>query len=139
ATTRQACADAGLEPWDDPHNDDPAYARVRLRSTVLPIIETELGPGVAQALARTAEQLLGDAAALEAYAGEVAEDLVELEEAGVSLPVAALEANPPALRQRIIRLVAHSEFHVSLTRAQTLAVAHLVTDWHGQEALDLPG
>ena len=53
--------------------------------------------------------------------------------------MAALEANPPALRQRIIRFVAESEFGVSLHRVHTLAVARLVTDWHGQGALDLPG
>jgi tRNA(Ile)-lysidine synthase len=53
--------------------------------------------------------------------------------------VAALAANPAALRQRLIRLVAASEFHVSLSRAQTVAIAGLVTDWHGQGALDLPG
>jgi tRNA(Ile)-lysidine synthase len=139
ATTVQACADAGLEPWDDPHNADPAYARVRVRETVLPLLERELGPGVAEALARTAEQLREDADALDAFAAELAEDIVELEEAGVSLSVSALAANPPALRQRLIRLVAASEFHVSLSRAQTLSIARLVTDWHGQAALDLPG
>jgi tRNA(Ile)-lysidine synthase len=32
-----------------------------------------------------------------------------------------------------------SEFHVSLSRSQTLEVARLVTDWHGQKPLDLPG
>jgi tRNA(Ile)-lysidine synthase len=138
-TTEQACADAGLEPWHDPHNDDPAYARVRIRRNVLPVLEAELGPGVAVALARTADQLREDSDALDHMADEVAEALVELEEAGVSLGIAALEANPPALRQRLIRLVAASEFHVSLTRAQTLDIARLVTDWHGQKALDLPG
>ena len=106
---------------------------------MLPLLEAELGPGVAEALARTAEQLREDADALDHMADEVAEELVELEEAGVSLGVAALAANPPALRQRLIRLVAASEFHVSLSRAQTLEVARLVTDWHGQEAVDLPG
>jgi tRNA(Ile)-lysidine synthase len=138
-TTEQACTDAGLEPWHDPHNDDPAYTRVRIRRNVLPVLEAELGPGVAVALARTADQLREDSDALDHMADEVAEELVELEEAGVSLGVAALEANPPALRQRLIRLVAASEFHVSLTRAQTLDIARLVTDWHGQKALDLPG
>jgi tRNA(Ile)-lysidine synthase len=138
-TTEQACADAGLEPWRDPHNDDPAYARVRVRGTVLPMLEAELGPGVAEALARTAEQLREDAEALDTFAHEVAEDVTELDEAGVSLGVAALAANPPALRQRLIRLVAESEFHVSLSRAQTLAIGALVTDWHGQKAIDLPG
>lgn len=139
AQTVQACADQGLEPWHDPHNDDPAFTRVRVRRTVLPTLEAELGPGVAEALARTAEQLREDGEALDAFAAEVAEDVVELEEAGVSLSAAALAANPPALRQRLIRLVAASEFHVSLSRAQTLAVGRLVTDWHGQAALDLPG
>lgn len=137
--TEQACTDAGLEPWHDPHNDDPAYTRVRIRRTVLPVLETELGPGVAEALARTAEHLREDADALDGFAHELAEDIAELEEAGVSLGVDALAANPPALRQRLIRLVAASEFHVSLSRAQTLDIARLVTDWHGQKAIDLPG
>lgn len=138
-TTVQACTDAGLDPWNDPHNDDPAFTRVRVRRTVLPLLEAELGPGVAVALARTAEQLREDADALDHMADEVAEELVELEEAGVSLSVSALAANPAALRQRLIRLVADSEFHVSLSRSQTVAIARLVTDWHGQKALDLPG
>ena len=138
-TTVQACSDAGLEPWDDPHNADPAYARVRVRRNVLPVLEAELGPGVAEALARTAEQLREDAHALDSFAEEVAEDLAEHAEAGISLPVTALASNPPALRQRLIRLAVQSEFGVALSRAQTLEVARLVTDWHGQAGVDLPG
>jgi tRNA(Ile)-lysidine synthase len=139
ATTHQACADAGIEPWIDPQNADPRYTRVRVRSEVLPMLERELGPGVAEALARTADQLREDSAALDAFAAEVAEDLADHAEAGISLSVAALAANPPALRQRIIRLVVQSEFGLALSRAQTLEVARLVTDWHGQEGVDLPG
>jgi tRNA(Ile)-lysidine synthase len=139
SATVQACADAGLEPWTDPHNADDTFTRVRVRRNVLPLLESELGPGVAEALARTAEQLREDSDALDGFAHEVAEDVTELEEAGLSLGVAALAANPPALRQRLIRLVVASEFHVSLSRTQTLAIARLVTDWHGQAALDLPG
>jgi tRNA(Ile)-lysidine synthase len=139
STTVQACADAGLEPWNDPHNADPAYARVRVRNTVLPVLESELGPGVAEALARTADQLREDTEALDAFAEEVAEDLAEHIEAGIALPVKALAANPPALRQRLIRYVVESEFGVSLSRAQTVEAARLVTDWHGQEGVDLPG
>ncbi len=139
STTVQACADAGLEPWIDPHNSDAAYTRVRVRSAVLPVVEAELGPGVAEALARTAEQLREDSEALDAFAEEVAEDLAEHIDAGISLPVVALAANPPALRQRLIRYVVSSEFGVSLSRAQTVEVARLVTDWHGQEGVDLPG
>lgn len=139
ATTVDFCRDSGLTPWHDPHNDDPAFARVRVRRTVLPVLERELGPGIAESLARTAEQLREDADALDHFAEEVVEELAEHVEAGISLPVQALASNPAALRQRLIRLAVLSEFHVSLSRAQTLEVARLVTDWHGQGPLDLPG
>ncbi|MGC5225239.1 tRNA lysidine(34) synthetase TilS [Micromonospora sp. DT81.3] len=139
ATTRAFCADSGLEPWEDPHNTDPRFARVRVRTSVLPVLEAELGPGVAEALARTAEQLREDAEAFAEMIDETIEDIVEHAEAGISVSAAALAANPAALRNRIIRHVVASEFGTSLTRAQTLEVARLVTDWSGQGPIDLPG
>ncbi len=139
ATTRAACAAQDLPPWDDPHNLDRRFLRVRVRQDVLPVLEAELGPGVAEALARTADQLREDAAAFVDMIAETIEDIVEPAEAGIAVSVPALAANPPALRHRIIRHVVASEFGVSLTRAQTLEVARLVTDWRGQGPLDLPG
>ncbi len=137
-TTRAFCAASALDPWDDPHNIDGRYARVRVRERVLPVIEAELGPGIAEALARTAEQLREDAEAFDEMIHETIEDIVEHAEAGISVSVAALAANPAALRNRIIRLVVDSEFGVSLTRVQTIEVARLVTDWSGQGPIDLP-
>ncbi len=139
AVTVQACADQGLEPWHDPMNASPAYARVRVRLTALPALEAAVGPGVAEALARTASQLQEDAEALDALAAELAPDLAELAEGGIALPVAALAANPRAIVHRLIRLAVEDEFGRTLTRAQTLAVARLVFEWHGQEGVDLPG
>ena len=139
ATTRQACLDEGLEPWDDPHNLDPAYARVRVRERVLPVLEAELGPGVAEALARTAELLRQDEEAFVHQIEEVAEDICEPAEAGIAVSVPALAANPAAVRQRVIRYVVASEFGVSLSWAHTVEVARLVTDWRGQGPIDLPG
>ena len=139
STTVAACAAAGLEPWTDPHNDDPAYTRVRVRRNVLPVLEAELGPGVAEALARTAEQLREDEEAFATMIDEVAEELAEFIDGGVAVAVGALAANPAALRQRVIRFVVQSEFGVSLSRAHTLEIARLVTDWHGQGPVDVPG
>jgi tRNA(Ile)-lysidine synthase len=139
ATTRAACAAEGLQPWEDPHNEDPAFARVRVRRTVLPTLEAELGPGVAEALARTAEQLREDADAFAEMIDETIEDIVEHAEAGISVSAAALAANPAALRNRIIRHVVAAEFGTSLTRVQTLEVARLATEWAGQGPVDLPG
>lgn len=138
-TTRAACAAQGLEVWSDPHNDDPSFARVRVRRRVLPVLEAELGPGIAEALARTAEQLREDSDAFAEMIDETIEDIVEHAEAGISVSAPALAANPPALRHRIIRHVVAAEFGESLTRAQTLEVARLVTDWSGQGPIDLPG
>jgi tRNA(Ile)-lysidine synthase len=112
---------------------------VRVRERVLPVLETELGPGVAEALARTAAQLREDAEAFDEMIAETIEDIVEPAEAGISVSAAALAANPAALRHRIIRHVVASEFHQSLSRTQTLEVARLVTEWAGQGPIDLPG
>ncbi|MHB8450889.1 MAG: tRNA lysidine(34) synthetase TilS, partial [Mycobacteriales bacterium] len=68
ATTRAACAAAGLSPWQDPANTDPRFARARVRGHLLPVLEAELGPGVGAALARTADLLRDDADALDALA-----------------------------------------------------------------------
>jgi len=138
-TTRAFCAASDLELWDDPHNVDDRFTRVRVRERVLPVLEAELGPGIAEALARTAEQLREDAEAFDEIIHETIEDIVEHAEAGISVSAAALAANPAALRNRIIRLVVGSEFGASLTRLQTLEVARLVTDWSGQGPIDLPG
>lgn len=138
-TTRAACAAEDLTAWDDPHNADPRYSRVRVRERVLPVLEAELGPGIAEALARTAAQLREDAEAFEEMIDETIEDIVEHAEAGISVSAAALAANPAALRHRIIRRVVAAEFGASLTRAQTLEVVRLVTDWSGQGPIDLPG
>jgi tRNA(Ile)-lysidine synthase len=139
ATTQRFCLDSGLEAWHDPMNSWPRYARVRVRQKVLPVLEAEIGPGVAAALARTASQLREDADALDSLAEEMLEDLCEASPAGLTIPVAALAANPPALRHRILRQAVFAEFGMSLHRVHVLAIEALITDWHGQESIDLPG
>jgi tRNA(Ile)-lysidine synthase len=137
-TTEQACAELGLEPWQDPHNTDRRYTRVRVRETVLPTLETELGPGVAEALARTAELLRDDTDLLDRLAADAyrtAEGLGGTD----TLDCAALESQPPALRRRILRLwlLAHGIGDLSLRHIS--AVETLVIDWHGQKSIEVPG
>ena len=64
-TTAAACAELGLAPWQDPHNADFRFARARVRHRALPALEEALGPGVAEALARTAAQLRADTECLD--------------------------------------------------------------------------
>lgn len=137
--TLAACAAQALQPWQDPHNQDTAYARVRVRQRVLPVLEAELGPGIAAALARTAEQAREDATAFNEMVDEQIEDIVEHAEAGIAVSVPALASNPAALRHRLIRRVAEAEFGSELSRDHTLAIAALVTEWRGQGPVYAPG
>ncbi|MDP3711655.1 MAG: tRNA lysidine(34) synthetase [Mycobacteriales bacterium] len=132
AQTRQACVEAGLTPWDDPHNGEPAFARVRVRATVLPVLEEQLGPGVAQALVRSARQLREDADALDALADEVL--------AGPQADtLAVLGALAPAVLSRVLKRWGESRSGRALSAAHVDGLRSLVEDWHGQGPVDLPG
>ena len=135
ATVRSSLDDLGLRAHDDPMNADPATARARVRHRVLPVLEAELGPGVAAALARTAGRLREDADALDAAAAAV-----PVRDGG-ALPVADLVPLDPAVRSRVLRraLVAAGCPAGALTRAHVVAVDDLVTRWRGQGPVSLPG
>ena len=75
-STVRAAVPADAPVVDDPHNADPRFARARVRHTVLPMLERELGPGIAEALARTADLARADADALAELADEVAHDVL---------------------------------------------------------------
>jgi tRNA(Ile)-lysidine synthase len=100
--TEDACRAEGIEFWNDPHNTDPRFTRSRIRHRVLPVLEEELGPGVATTLARTAEQLRPDMEALDRLAEEL---LVEVSDSE-GLVVERLEQRPDALVGRVLRLAA---------------------------------
>ena len=140
STTRAACQQAGLPVWDDPHNADTSFARVRVRRQVMPVLESALGPGVVAALARTAALARADVEALDGWARSM---LAELSAAGPydGLDAVELARLPAAVRTRVLRLAALA----AGTTAGTLGAVHiraldaLVTAWHGQGPASLPG
>jgi tRNA(Ile)-lysidine synthase len=136
ATVRAAAQ--GLPVWEDPHNADPAFTRARVRHEALPALEAVLGPGVAAALGRTADLLRDDADALDAWAEDCR---ARLTGADGELPVAGLRDLPPAVRSRVVRgaLLAAGTPAGALGRDHVAGVVRLVTHWHGQGPLDLPG
>jgi tRNA(Ile)-lysidine synthase len=135
AVTAAACADLGLDPWQDPHNADPGFARARLRHEVLPLLEDVLQGGVAHALARTAAQLREDADALDAIAAEVRERAGKEGE----LDVAEMAGEPPAVRRRVLRRWLLDTGVAELTDAHLRAVDALIGEWRGQGGVWLPG
>lgn len=136
AQTEAACEEAKIKFWRDPHNQSMEYTRVRVRENILPVMEKEIGPGVADALARSAKLLRDDADALDQWADEVIDELDPL-----ALDIATLELLPRAVRTRVIR----KAIYLAGAPAGSLSAEHiepvesLVTAWKGQGAVALPG
>ncbi len=136
AQTAAACIEAGIKVWDDPHNLDQRFARVKVRRNLLPIFEENLGPGITEALARTADLLRDDADALDDFANQY------FSQADASnLDVAELERLPKAIRTRVLRLAIYKAGAPSgMLSADHIASAEaLISDWHGQKEVSLPG
>jgi len=158
----EVCAAAGLEPWHDPSNTDAeGPRRSALRSLVLPVLAEVLGPGVPEALARSAEQLREDAEVLEELAARLLERArLAAQEGGSPAPpgaerwpwsasvrpselrldAATLAAEPPAIRRRALRLaiLESGAGAGSVSREHVLALDALVAAWRGQGAAALP-
>ncbi len=135
--TVTACQVEGLEIWEDPHNADDSFTRVRVRRRVLPVLEDELGPGITESLARTADLVRADMELLDAYAEQALADVTV--EGGLAVqPMTALEA---PIRTRVLRAaaVAAGAPPGETFLQHIVAVDALVTDWHGQKWVDLPG
>ena len=138
-TTEAFCNDSGLTYWVDPHNSDKKYARVRVRQELLPALEESLGPGVAEALARTAQQLQEDELVLSALAENYFKEVVKLKATAIEIPVAEFQAMPLAIRHRVLAMALAKLQAPEFARVHILAVDDLVDDWHGQKPLTLPG
>jgi tRNA(Ile)-lysidine synthase len=135
ADTVAACAAQGIPVWDDPHNADPRFTRVRLRREVLPLLEEVLGGGVAGALARTAEQLRADTDALDAMATAVLGGARERD----TLRLADLTDLHPAVRRRVLRAWLLARGVTGLTATHLSAADVLASRGPDRGGVALPG
>jgi tRNA(Ile)-lysidine synthase len=145
ASTAAACDGLALPVWSDPHNRDDRFARVRVRTAALPALEAALGPGVAEALARSAELLRRDADALDGWAERVL-DVVRVTGRQEPTDAAALDleplaALPTAVRTRVLRRAAIEAGAPAgaLSAQHVRELDRLVCEWHGQGPVSLPG
>ncbi len=139
AETLEICAVEGLDPWHDPSNEDPSFARSRTRVEVLPMLEDKLGPGVAESLARTASILQLDADYLEDVADEAYRRLQERSGAELSLPEAALRELAPAVRFRVIAKAAAAVGGQQPSYQRLLAAEALLRRQGSAGPVELPG
>jgi tRNA(Ile)-lysidine synthase len=138
AQTEAACRAEDVTWWEDPHNRDQRFLRARVRHVVMPLLEAELGPGVAAALARTGPMVREDLAALDAIA--------ESELGGLDFTtgedVHALETLERPIRTRVLRLAALAAGCPprELTHGHIEALEDMLWARRGEPRdLDLPG
>ena len=132
--TEAICAALDLDPWHDPHNTDPRFRRSRVRHEVVPLLEDVLDGGVAESLARTADQLGRDADLLESLtAGWL--------DAHPEPRIPEIAAQHPAIRSRVLLQLALAAGASSgeLAAAHVARLDSLVTDPRGGRRIELPG
>lgn len=133
-TTELACKENEIDFWIDPHNNDEKYLRARVRHSILPLMEEKLGPGIVEALARSSRILREDADALD----EIAVDVMNKTD---TLEVDNLRALPRAVRARVLRRMIYEAGAPSgsISADHLAPVEALITEWHGQGEISLPG
>jgi tRNA(Ile)-lysidine synthase len=114
------------------------FSRVKVRSKVLPVLEKELGPGISEALARTSQILQEDALYLDKQAEKLFSKAARTLATEIILDAELLAKAPIALANRVI-LKALAMLSVEPSRNAIESVMKLVTNWHGQKPLTLPG
>ena len=136
STTQAACDESGIEYWIDPHNSNTEFTRVRVRENILPLIEKEIGPGIIEALSRSAKILREDATALDEWAERV---FAEVDPAEIA--ISFLSDLPIAVRSRVLRLAIYAagapSGSISATHLEPIEA--FVSDWRGQGHTSLPG
>lgn len=123
--TRLACAELGVKPWDDPHNEAMEFRRVAIRQRAIPLLEDiNDGPAV-PALALAASRAALSANLLDSLANPNA-------------TVPELAAMHPAVRSASIaaKLL---DANCSPSHASISAIEQLITNWKGQGPVAIGG
>ena len=122
--TRAYCAAHKLPFLDDPSNEDPRYARSRLRSEVLPVLRG-LNPAADHTISETALLLRDEAQVLDLMVDGLLEEL-----GGLTFPVEELRRRPAALARLALRRAADAcaaaagQPDVALSRDDADAILH---------------
>lgn len=133
--TRSYCAAHDLSWREDPSNDDPRFARARVRNGLLAAL-LEIAPAAQRTVTETARLLRDEAEVLEAATASALEGLG----GGPAVELAAVRALPVATGRLVMRSLAESAAGraVSLSSAQVDAVVAL-GDQGGTRSLDMGG
>lgn len=133
--TREYCRERGLTWRDDPTNEDPRFARSRLRHEVLPVLRA-LSPVAERTIAETSFLLRDERQVVERVADEALERLAAA--GAAAIPIEALGAEQPAVARTMLTRLAERAAGgtVALSRADAAAILALGAQG-GTQSLDL--
>src|SRR5256714_1255774 len=142
--TESYCRARGIDFRVDEMNANDAFARVRVRTQMLPLLKT-FNPKVAEAISRAAEILREDNSALEAAAGRLIEysaaELSSSNQKQAAIRADLLRIAQPALRRRALRqwLSVNRGDLRRLERAHISAIENLLFSPKSGRLVELPG
>ncbi len=122
------CREMGIVPREDSSNYDNKYLRNRVRNQLLPLLEEQYNPNVAQALLNLANLAREDSDFIEQHVGEVFADIVTEVTANQQYKIERKQIRNlhPALQSRVILLILY--YLKSDTRFEKKHI-HIVIDW----------
>jgi tRNA(Ile)-lysidine synthase len=96
-------AEQGLRPVQDPSNQDPHFARNRIRHELLPLLHANYNAQAAAHLVQTAALLAADYEVVQAAVDKAWHTLAETGAGVVAMPLAGWLAQPLAVRRELLR------------------------------------
>ena len=145
--TGQFCQEQKLPIWEDSTNQNLQYARNRIRSELLPYLETHFNPQTQQALAQTAELLRADVEYLELAASDLLQRAISpinaQNQINFQLPVKLnrplLREAPQALQRRAMRQLLQQILPAAPSFASVEKLADLIAAPNRSQTDPFPG
>lgn len=124
----------------DPSNKDPAFTRNRVRHELIPLLERQFNPNIAEALGRTARTLAEEHAALREVAAQLLDRAAASAVEGVAFELGVLKAAPEGLAKTAIReaLRRHGGLR-SISFVHIESLWGIINQGRGGASLPLPG
>jgi tRNA(Ile)-lysidine synthase len=137
AETLEFCQQFQLPIWEDAANQNLKYARNRIRTDLLPYLQTHFNPQVETALAQTAELLRADVEYLEASASQLLQQAMTGEP--IRLNRFCLRGAPLALQRRVMRQFLLQHLSEAPTFEQIEALTNLINAPNRTRTSPFPG
>lgn len=137
AETLEFCQKFQLPVWEDAANQNLNYARNRIRTDLLPYLQTHFNPRVETALAQTAELLRAEVEYLEASASQLLQQAMTGEP--IKLNRFCLRGAPLALQRRVMRQFLQQCLSQAPTFEQIEALTNLINAPNRTRTPPFPG